>query len=289
MKFLLCFLLSLNLNAAASPGKTPLLITSFSVIQSLVEQIAPEDSNVQVLVPLESDPHDYKLSLQDIMKLKDVQMYFYFGHGVDDHLVTHQEMKNKCQVSRDLKLIQDKSNRSDPHAWQDPMMGILIGEKILKCLNQTFPDQKKQMQKNFKQLIMELKKISVEYRKLFEALPTANRKMITTHQAFQYLESPFQLQIYSLQGLHTHAEPSARSLQILIDQIKTQKIGFLFPEKPEISSTFKRLQSLTTIQVGPRLYSDTLSVKSGPAANYQNLLRHNLNTIYQALKTKDRL
>ncbi len=289
MKSLLCFLLLLNLKAAASPAKTPVLMTSFSVIQSLVEQIAPENSNVQALVPLESDPHDYKLSIQDLMKLQNISLYFYFGHGVDDHLITNQEIKNKCRVSKDLKLIQDKSNRSDPHAWQDPMMGILIGENILNCLIQTFPDQKKQMQKNFKQLLIELTKISVEYRKLFESLPEAHRKMITTHQAFQYLESPFQLQIYSIQGLHTHAEPSARSLQILIDQIKTHKIGFLFPEKSEISSTFKRLQSLTTIQVGPRLYSDTLSTKSGPAANYQTLLRHNLSSIYQALKTKDHL
>jgi len=287
ISLLLSFLL-LNLEAKAKP-EAPLLMTSFSVIQSLVEQIAPAEALVQSFVPVESDPHDYKLSMQDMMKLKNVHMYFYFGHDVDDHLIPNQEIKNKCDVSEGLKLVQDKSQKVDPHAWQDPLMGVQMAENILLCLIESFPAHKKQMQKNFKNLSTELKKISTDFKKLFESLPPADKKMITVHKAFQYLEDPFQLQIFSIQGLHSHSEPSARSLQSLIDQVKIHKIRYLFPEQFEVSSTFKRLQSLTTVQLGPRLYSDTLSEASGPAANYQKMIRHNLESIYQALKTKDAL
>ncbi len=289
MKSLFLLLLITNLNAEAASPQPPLLMASFSVIQSLVEQIAPKDLRVEAFVPIEADPHDFKLSIQDIMKLKNVQIYFYFGHGVDDHMITNQKVEKACQVSSKLKLLEDNSKNKDPHAWQDPLMGIQIAETILFCLIQTYPDQEKQMQKNFKNLSLDLKKISNEYKKLFQTLPIDNKKIVTAHRAFQYLEKPFQLQIRSIQGLHSHSEPSARSLQNLIDQIKTDKISHIFPEKSEVSSTFKRLQSLTTVELGPRLYSDTLSSKSGPAANYQDLIRHNLKSIYQALKTKDDL
>lgn len=289
MKILILFLFSINTQALAAKTENTSLITSFSVLQNLVKQIAPEDIQVKALVPLDSDPHDYKLSIQDVIKLKKIHMYFYFGHGVDDHLITNQEIQNKCRVSSNLNLIQDKSKNVDPHAWQDPMMGVQMAQNILSCLNQIFPDQKKQMQKNFDRLSAELKKISTDYKKQFQSLPSESKKIVTAHMAFRYLEGPFQLQIFSIQGLHSHSEPSARSLQNLVDQINTHKVGYLFPEKTEVSSTFKRLQSLTTIKLGPRLYSDTLSSESGPASSYQNLVRHNLESIYQALKTKDNL
>ena len=289
MKILILFLFSINTQVLAAKTENTSLMASFSVLQNLVEQIAPGDVAVETFVPLDSDPHDYKLSIQDLMKLKKIRMYFDFGYGVDDHLMTHQKVQNRCRVSSNLNLIQDKAKNFDPHAWQDPMMGVQMAQNILSCLNQIFPDQKKQMQKNFDHLSTELKKITTDYKKQFQSLPAESKKIVTAHMAFRYLEGPFQLQIFSIQGLHSHSEPSARSLQHLVDQIKTHKVGYLFPEKAEVSSTFKRLQSLTAIKLGPRLYSDTLSTKSGPASSYQNLVKHNLESIYQALKTKDHL
>lgn len=288
MKILFLYLLNLNLQASAQT-QPPLLMSSFSVLQNLVEQIAPPSSRIETLVPLEADPHDYKLSIQDMMKFKNVKLYFYFGYGVDDHITSNIEIKNKCQVSKNLKLITDIKQKTDPHAWQDPQMGILIAEQILLCLKLVFPDQIKTMEQKFKKLNAELNQISSEYIKLYGKLPSQELKLVTTHAAFQYLEKPFQLQILSIQGLDSHSEPSARSLQNLIDQIKLKKIRYLFPEKEEVSSTFKRLATLTSLKIAPRIYSDTLSDSSGPASSYQKMVRHNLESIYQALKTKDDL
>lgn len=59
-------------------------------------------------------------------------------------------------------------------------------------------------------------------RKMLGSVPKAERKIITSHDAFGYFGDAYGLTLLSPQGLSTEAEASARDVGALIRQIKAE-------------------------------------------------------------------
>ena len=84
-------------------------------------------------------------------------------------------------------------------------------------------------------------------------------------------------------GIDTEAEPSARDLAALIDQLKKQKAGALFVENITNPDLVQQIAKETGLKIGGRLFSDALSAQGGPATSYFNMFEHNLGTLVAAL------
>ena len=76
----------------------------------------------------------------------------------------------------------------------------------------------------------ELAAADKEARTQLSAIPPARRKVLTSHDALGYMGRAYGIQFLAPVGISTDAEPSARDVARLIQQIKTEHIGAYFIE-----------------------------------------------------------
>ena len=117
----------------------------------------------------------------------------------------------------------------------------------------------------------------------FNSVPQARRKVLTGHDAFNYMGKRYRIEFIAPQGVSTEAEPSARQVSALIRQIRSQGIRAAFSENIKDSRMVERISRETGIHVNGKLYSDALS-RGAPAATYEQMFRYNVNALVNAMK-----
>jgi zinc/manganese transport system substrate-binding protein len=68
-----------------------------------------------------------------------------------------------------------------------------------------------------------------------------------------------------------------------VRQIREQKASALFVENITDPRLIEQIARETGLKVSGELYSDALSEKNGPAANYLKMMLHNVKTIVSAI------
>jgi Zinc-uptake complex component A periplasmic len=64
-------------------------------------------------------------------------------------------------------------------------------------------------------------------------LPREKRKLVTSHDAFQYFARDLGFKIYAIEGLSTQDEPSSKKIAELINTIKSESVKAVFIESIE--------------------------------------------------------
>jgi zinc/manganese transport system substrate-binding protein len=172
---------------------------------------------------------------------------------------------------------------SDPHAWQSVANAKLYVGNIRDGLIAIDAAEKKIFEANANTYLAKLDALDGEIRAAIEAIPSARRKVITAHSAFGYFGDAYGIEFIAPEGLSTDAEPSARDIAKLIEQIRRENVPALFLENVADSRLLQRIGAETGVRIGGRLYSDALSPPDGPAASYIEMMRSNLRELTRAL------
>lgn len=249
----------------------------------MTDQLLSKNIMIHTLSPRGVNPHNYKTTSQDLLKVSQSKLLIYFGHGIDT-AAFKMAIKASPEIHKCKAYPFDIKPDLDPHTWQSPIEGIKIFETLSECLIKTFPEQKSIIQQNLIKVKKEIQNLFDYYKQQFKALPESDKKILTAHQAFDYLAQDFGLQAFAVMGADSHHEPSAQKIQKLVERIQTEKLKVLFPESDFLPTSLKRLTTLTSIQVGPKLLSDSLPEDSKKAEKYQDFLKYNLEQIYQTLR-----
>ena len=130
--------------------------------------------------------------------------------------------------------------------------------------------------------------LSDELQQAFKKLPKDARTVITSHEAFGYMARDFDLNFLSPQGLATEADPSAKEVARLIKKVRKQRVKALFVENTSDDRVLTRIAEETGAKIGGKLYSDSLSMKDGPAPTYLQMMRQNAQTLLDALAPASR-
>ena len=120
-------------------------------------------------------------------------------------------------------------------------------------------------------------------------LPKEKRILITSHDAFNYFGRAYGFKVVGLQGISTVEEASLASMTKLVDFVKQQKVKALFVESSVSPVAIKRISDDAGVKVGGELFSDAMGtpgqIENGyDLGTYEGMIKHNLNTIVEALK-----
>ncbi|MFY9830202.1 MAG: zinc ABC transporter substrate-binding protein, partial [Rhodoplanes sp.] len=139
-------------------------------------------------------------------------------------------------------------------------------------------------QQNAENYLKQLDALDRDIRAAWADIPKPRRRVITSHEAFDYYGDAYDVEFLAAQGVSEDAEPSARDIAKLIQQIKKEKITAIFVENISSGRLMDRIAKETGAKIGGELYSDALSPAGGPAATYVDMMRHNTKTIVDALR-----
>ena len=172
----------------------------------------------------------------------------------------------------------------DPHAWQDLSNGVIYVRNIARGLAAADPAHAEEYHQRAEAYAARLMDEDRAWRASLAAIPQARRVMMTSHDAFGYLGRAYGIELISVLGLSSEAEPAARTIAGLIDRIRARGIHAIFLERAVNPTLMRRITQETGVRIGGTLYSDTLDEPGTPAGSYLGMFRWNAQQILAAFQ-----
>jgi manganese/iron transport system substrate-binding protein len=178
-----------------------------------------------------------------------------------------------------------EAQQPDPHVWQNATNSGAIAAVLATHLGAAVPDQAAQYSQKAAALQAQFAQLDGWIQAQAETVPTANRTLVTTHDAFRYFATAYGFEVGGvLSGLSTAEKPSASALSELVEQIKAAQVPAIFAE----ATTNPKLIEAVAKDAGVGVADSTLydAGPGGPnteAATVQAMLAVNTCTIVNAL------
>lgn len=281
-----------------------LVVTSFSILQDMTQQLVGDRAEVVTLVGVNEDSHTYQPKPSDSRKLAKADLVIENGlefEGWMNRLVAASEYKGLRVIAAQgvaaISMLgeddhdhdhsaenEHQHGEYDPHAWQSLVAAQQYVRNIRDGLIQVDPQGQAYYEAQATAYIQRLQALHKSMKSRFDRLPVSQRKVMTPHAAFGYLASAYGLTFVSPQGVSTTSEPSASEMAHLVEQIREQRVAAIFMENTGDPRLVEQLKRETKAKLGGTLYSDALSEASGPAASYLEMMQHNLETLLITLE-----
>jgi manganese/zinc/iron transport system substrate-binding protein len=279
------------------------VVTTTTMISDAVEQVGGNRVHVNGLMGPGVDPHLYKPAASDVIKLSRADIVFYNGLALEGKmadLFTRLSLQGKpiYAVTRNIsksKLLKPEgvNGHWDPHVWGDPGLWIECVALIAEGLIKSDPDGQTTYDKGKNDYTEKLKSLKVWGVKNVNKIPSNNRYLITSHDAFNYFGKAFGFQVVGVQGISTVAEAPLADIIHIVDFIKSKKIPAIFVESSVSPATIKRISQDSGARIGGELFSDALGTNGElntfdalqyDLGTYEGWIAHNISKVVTALK-----
>jgi zinc/manganese transport system substrate-binding protein len=279
------------------PLKAEIKVASFSTILSeIAQKVGGKNVVVTSLIKPGQDPHEYQLTPGDLAAATAADLVFLSGKGMEGSYLENlrDALPKRVEVlAAGEKLpglgkgaVQESGASTqateDPHWWNSVSEVEKATAVVRDALIRLDPSHTADYQAGAEAYLAELKELDLWAKRKIAELPRDRRKLVTSHDAFQYFAKEYGFQIDSIEGLTTDQEPSVSHVSALIAEIKKQGVKAIFLENtlnPKVSAEITRESGA---KIGGTLYADGLG--PGEGETYAGMIRHNVNTIVDALK-----
>ncbi|MEM9387661.1 MAG: metal ABC transporter substrate-binding protein [Pseudomonadota bacterium] len=264
------------------------VVATFTVLADLVSNIAGDHVSLTTLVGPNADAHVYEPSPADARRLAEADLVLVNGLGFEgwiDRLIEASGYDGPIMVaSEGVAALETAKHQIDPHAWQDLANGRLAVGNIARALSAVDPRHADDYRRYAQRYDRQLAALDLQIRGWFAAIPPNERKVITSHDAFQYFGRAYGIDFLAPVGLSTQDEPSAGEIAALVKQMRKEGIRALFVDNIADRRLMQQLGREASAVIGGTLYSDSLSTAEGPAATYIDMFRHNASEIVRVLQ-----
>jgi zinc/manganese transport system substrate-binding protein len=266
-------------------------VATFSILGDLASNVGGDAMQLATLVGPNGDVHVYAPTPRDLKTIAAADIVCVNGLGLEgwlDRLIAASGSRAPVVVASRGVTPRDnqatvRSLALDPHAWQSVANAKIYVANIRDGLIGAKPAEEKIYQANAAAYLAKLDMLDAEIKAAIERIPAARRKIITVHKAFGYFGDAYGIEFIAPEGLSTDAQPSARDVAQLIEQIRREKIPALFMENIADPRLIQRIAEETGARIGGTLYSDALSLPDGPAGTYIAMMRNNVRELTRAL------
>lgn len=265
------------------------IVASFSILGDMVQNVIGDHADLTTIVGPDADAHVYQPSVADARAVADADVIFVNGMGFEtwsDTLIAESGTRASIHAATIGITPVEVEGEIDPHAWNLLLNGIVYVNNIAAVLSAKMPAHADAIEQNRAAYVEQLRALDASTEETLATLPLEKQTVVTAHDAFGYLAHAYDMTFLAPIGVDTEAEPSAKELAILIEQLKSDGAAALFVENITSPALVQQIADETGLSIGGRLFSDALSERGGPATSYLAMFEHNLNTLLTALDGK---
>jgi zinc/manganese transport system substrate-binding protein len=283
------FIAALCIAGPAAASERLNVVTSFSILEDIVRQIAGDRVEVRSIVGIDADAHTYSPKPDDVRTIAAADLIIVNGLGLEgwlDRLIAASGAAAPIVVaSADVMPLQggDHSHGVDPHAWQDVANILHYTFTIQTALCDAAPQQCALFTDRVDRYGQRLRTLDSEIKSVIGSVPADRRRIITSHSSLGYFARAYGVTVLSPQGVSTESEASARDVARLIRQIRAENVPAVFMENITDPRLLEQIARETDAVVLGPLYSDALSGPDGPAGTYIDMMRHNLKLLAKGM------
>ena len=276
-------------SAASAAAEPPPLrvVASFSILADMVRNVAGPAADVTSLVPANADAHVFEPTPADVKEVAAADLVVVNGLGFEgwlERLLRAAGGHGRIVVASDGVPTRRLGAGIDPHAWQDLGNARLYVRNIRDALIAARPAGRPAFEQRAAIYTARIDAMDGSIRERLAAIPRAQRRIVTSHDAFGYFGAAYGVDFLAPQGVSTASDPSAAALARLADQIRSQQARAVFIENISDPRLVERAAEEGGATVGGKLYSDALSAPGGVADTYLKLMSHNAVTIAAGLR-----
>jgi manganese/zinc/iron transport system substrate-binding protein len=286
---------------AAGTGQLRVVATT-GMIADAAARVGGERVVVDALMGPGIDPHLYRASAADVRRLAGADLILYNGLHLEAALAeVLEEMGQRRRtvavtgaLPRDTLLAPPEFAGSyDPHVWFD--VGLWRGAvaRVAEALAEADPAGAGAYGAAASAYLAELSELDAWVRQRAAELPPERRVLITAHDAFGYFGRAYGFEVMGLQGISTTTEAGTADVQRLAATIVERRIPAIFVESSIPRRTLEAVQAAVRsrgqrVAIGGSLFSDAMGDAGTPEGTYPGMVRHNVNTIIDALRAEVR-
>jgi zinc/manganese transport system substrate-binding protein len=299
-----------------SAGGEASVVATTTIAGDLVRNVGGERVEVDTLVPAGADPHGHEPRPSDAVAIAEAELVVKSGGDLDEWLdelienaggdaaeVTlldsvdtieggHSHVEDEPHAEDEARA-EDEAHEDDeghddeidPHWWQDPRNAILAVEAIRDALGDADPDGRRAYERNARAYIAELRALDDEIERCMQRVPPEKRKLVTTHDALGYFADRYDVEVIGsvIPSLSTQAQPSAKDVDALVEQIEEEGVEAIFPEAAVSQRLERSISREAGAEVGGELWTDSLGDEGSGAETYLDAMRANANALAEGM------
>jgi zinc/manganese transport system substrate-binding protein len=266
----------------------------------MVKNVGGTRIEIITLVGPNGDTHVYEPTPADARAMNAADLVIVNGLGLEgwmERLIHNSGYRGPVVVAsqgitpREMTKEQEEEHHGakhkskiDPHAWQNLANGQIYVANIAKGLISIDPAGAPIYKANAEAYNAKLADLDRWVKTEFSSIPEPRRRMITSHDAFGYLDAAYGITILSPMGVSTESEPSAGGVARLINQIRKEKITAVFIENVSDPRLVEQIGKESGVTLGGEIYSDALSKPEGPAPTYIDMFKNNVTKMVAAMR-----
>jgi manganese/zinc/iron transport system substrate-binding protein len=274
------------------------VVTTTGMVTDIIEHVGGDRVHVEGLMGPGVDPHLYKATEGDVIRLADADVVFYNGLHLEAKLAeVFERMGGRVRtvaVTNGMpreRLIASAAFGAayDPHVWFDVRLWMDGARQARDALAALDPAHAAEYRANARRYLADLAALDRYVRRRVEEVPQERRVIITAHDAFNYFGRAYGFEVRGLQGISTVTEAGTGDVQDLAEFIVDRRIPSIFVESSVSPRMIQAVEEAVRardfdVGIGGSLFSDAMGDPGTPAGTYVGMVRHNVDTIVDGLK-----
>jgi zinc/manganese transport system substrate-binding protein len=264
-------------------------VATTTIAGDLARSVGGERVEVDVLVPADADPHDYEPRPSDAVALAEADLVIRSGGDLDEWLgdLIDNAGGDALEVTLldSVRSIEGGHDEVDPHWWQDPRNAILAVGAVRDALAEADPGGRRAYERNATAYERRLRELDADIERCMARVPREKRKLVTTHDALGYFAERYDLEVIGavIPSLSTQAQPAARDVDALVEQIEEEGVEAIFPEVAVAQRLERAISRESGAEVGRELWTDSLGGEGSGAETYLDAMRANADALAEGM------
>ena len=303
--FLLLLFLFISTNKTEQRKDTkPIVAVTTFALYDIVHHIAKDSVELVNILPFGIDPHSFEPTPQLMAKLEKASLVIYSGAGLEPWVGSFEFKVPTLNVSQYVELRhlqkgehqhhhehhdhQEKEaahNSTDPHYWLDFTNMQKATKVITEALIKLQPQYEKLYRENEVKYIAMLQNLDKLYKENLRECRLDT--VVTSHNALGYLSRNYGFHVESLTGLSPEAQPSAKDVTRIMQEVQKDGISTIFFENFVNDSIIKRIAADTNISLDVFQPLGNITKDEAKAhMTYEMIMKQNLEKLKKALDCK---
>ena len=276
------------------------VVTTTTILGDLVRNVVGENAEVEVLMPVGVDPHDFQASAQQVAAIQRADLVVANGLGLEDGLrdvleAAEADGVRVWEVGPDIdpRHFSDPADSDDhgrddgdldPHFWLDPLRIALAAELLASKLAEAAPDV--DWSARASSYTEELEAVNVDSIERLSTVAPPDRKLVTNHGSFGYFADRYEFEVIGtvIPGGAALANPSSAELAALVATIEREQVPAMFTETIEPDSLALAVAAEVGYDVKViELYTGSLGAPGSDGDTLVKMLTTNVRRIAEAL------
>jgi manganese/iron transport system substrate-binding protein len=271
---------------AQGNGKPFRVVTTFTVIQDIAQNVAGEAAIVESITKPGAEIHDYQPTPLDVVRAQAADLVLWNGFNLErwfEKFFENVKDVPSAVVSEGIEPMGiaegPYTGKPNPHAWMSPKNALVYVENIRKALVKHDPGNAATYDRNAAAYAAQIRAIDEPLRKRLDAIPPDQRWLVSSEGAFSYLTRDYGMKEAYLWPINADEQGTPKQVRRVIDLVRKNRIPVVFSESTISDRAAKQVARESGARYGGVLYVDSLSAANGPVPTYLDLLKVTVETV----------